>query len=137
MKSVILVFLAALQLLTLQVAHSESSLNPCDSLNNSHQVFMCSEHSKKQADHKLNESYNRLLRRVDTQYSPDPEIRISFISTIKKSQRAWIVLRDANCAVESFEIEAHSEAHTTTINNCIARMSQERADYLDRISPQI
>lgn len=137
MKSVILVFLAALQLLTLQVAHSESSLNPCDILNNSHQVFMCSEHSKKQADHKLNESYNRLLRRVDTQYSPDPEIRISFISTIKKSQRAWIVLRDANCAVESFEIEADSEAHTTTINNCVARMSQERADYLDRISPQI
>lgn len=137
MKSTILVFLVALQLLTLQVAHSESSLNPCDNLNNSHQVFMCSEHNKEQADHDLNESYNRLLRRVDKQYSPDPEIRNHFISIIKKSQRTWIVLRDANCAVESFEIEAHSEAHTTTFNNCIARMSQERTEYLDKISPQI
>lgn len=137
MKSANLVLLAALQLLTLQVAHSESSLNPCDNLDNSHQVFMCSEHSKEQADHNLNESYKRLLRRADTQYSPDPENRTNLISIIKKSQRAWIVLRDANCAVESFEIEADSEAYTTTFNNCIARMSQKRAEYLDKISPQI
>lgn len=128
---------SALKLLAFQVAHSETSLNPCKNLNNSHHVFICSEHSKEQADRNLNQSYDQLLRRVETQYLPDPELRTDSISIIKKSQRAWIVLRDSNCAVESFEIKADSEAHTTTFNNCIARMSQERAEYLDKISPQI
>jgi uncharacterized protein YecT (DUF1311 family) len=64
-------------------------------------------------------------------------LRDEYIQKIKESQRLWIKLRDADCALETFQIEIGPQAYETTLNNCIARMSDERSNYLEHIAPAL
>jgi uncharacterized protein YecT (DUF1311 family) len=102
-------------------------------------TIACSEFAKKEADAKLNNSYKELMGRAESryifQYQSQPEMQKGFLSKLKDSQRAWIKLRDTNCALEGFENEWDKPAYTMELNNCIARMSLERVLYLDGIIP--
>lgn len=118
-------------------AFAESSNSSCDNVENSQQILLCSEHVKKTADNRLNTSYQEALRRIKKQYKNSAELAGEYLLLLKESQRAWLKVRDKNCELEAFEIEKGAEAHTTTTNNCIARMSKSRANYLDKISPGI
>ncbi|PZX01905.1 uncharacterized protein YecT (DUF1311 family) [Pseudomonas sp. 478] len=97
----------------------------------------CAEIAMKAADSRLNTRYHELMARLETQYQGDLELGAAYAAKVKESQRAWIKLRDANCAVEAFEIETSKLAHVTVVSNCIARMSQERSDYLSKIAPGV
>ncbi|MFJ7796782.1 lysozyme inhibitor LprI family protein [Pseudomonas sp. NPDC096950] len=109
----------------------------CGETSTSQQVDVCAKLAKDAADADLNSSYKKLLNRVKTQYEADQNMGDSFMTKLKESQRAWLKLRDTNCALEAFEIEAGQPAYVTTVNNCIARMSMERSNYLNKTLPDL
>ncbi|KPN88648.1 hypothetical protein AL066_29380 [Pseudomonas nunensis] len=117
-------------LLATSVVFSEED---CKVITASAQVDKCAAIARKTADEKLNTSYKKLLVRLESQQKADPEQGKAFMALAKDAQRAWIKLRDTNCPLEATNIESGVAAHTTTINNCITRMSQERSAYLDGI----
>jgi len=105
----------------------------CKEISVSSQVDRCVEAARKEADSQLNASYQKLLARFESQQRTDPEQGKALVAMARESQRAWIKLRDTTCPLEATEIEPGMAAHVTTINNCLARMSLERAAYLDTI----
>lgn len=116
---------------------AETNSNPCKEISSSQQVFECSKYKKTRADKALNSQYRSLLERVSTQYKSNQALSDKYILKIKESQRLWIKLRDADCALETYQIDVGTQAYETTLNNCIARMSGERSRYLESISPDI
>lgn len=111
--------------------------DPCERIETSQQVAQCAEYKKDQSDKLLNLSYKATLDRIRHQYEKAPSLADQYISLLRGAQREWIKLRDADCKLEAFEIEETAEAYQVTINNCISRMSSDRASYLDRIAPDI
>lgn len=109
----------------------------CTGITTSQQVDKCSDVSKVAADSQLNTSYHQLMARLETQYQAEPDTETAYTAKVKEAQRAWIKLRDANCPLEAFEIKPGTSAYTTTVNNCIARMSRERSVFLDNVAPDI
>ncbi len=109
----------------------------CGDISTSRQVDACAKLAKESADANLNASYKQLISRVKSQYQADPALGENFMAKLKDSQRAWLKLRDANCALEAFEIDVGQPAYLTTVNNCIARMSLERSGYLDKTLPDL
>lgn len=124
--------LGAFALLPVSVAFAQDD---CSEISSSSQVVPCSEAAKNSADSQLNTSYHQLMARLESQYSVDPKLGAEYSAQVKESQRAWIKLRDTNCAVEAFEIEVGKPAYVAVVNNCIAKMSRERSAYLDGIAP--
>ncbi|VVO36410.1 lysozyme inhibitor LprI family protein [Pseudomonas fluorescens] len=96
----------------------------------SQDVYECSKYKVEGAGKVLNDIYKDLNNRISIEYKADPKLGEELREYIKKSQRAWINLRDANCAIESFVISPETQAFETIRNNCVARESIERARYL-------
>nr|WP_244998693.1 lysozyme inhibitor LprI family protein [Pseudomonas viridiflava] len=113
-------------------AHAE-----CINSGTSQEVDSCAKAEKNTADARLNDSYKKLIARAQRQYRSDARLGDEFKAKLKESQRAWLKLRDTNCPLEAFEIEVGQAAYLTTINNCVAGMSLERAAYLDKVLPDI
>ncbi len=88
--------------------HSSST---CKEIISSQQVFECSMYEKARADKALNSQYRSLLERVGIQYKPNRTLSDEYIQKIKKSQRLWIKLRDADCALETYQIEIGTQAY--------------------------
>ena len=109
----------------------------CKEIVSSQQVFECSIYEKAKADKDLNNQYRSLLERVASQYKSNQTLGKEYIQRIKHSQRLWIKLRDANCALEIYQIEVGTQAYEATLNHCIARISGERSKYLERITPNL
>jgi uncharacterized protein YecT (DUF1311 family) len=118
----------------LSISKSFAGVN-CKEVSISAQVDQCAEMAMKEADSQLNSHYHQLMARLETQYQSQSELGAAYLAKVKEAQRAWVKLRDANCAVEAFEIETDRPAHATVVNNCITRMSQERSVELDKIAP--
>ncbi|MCW3150582.1 DUF1311 domain-containing protein [Stutzerimonas stutzeri] len=124
-------------ILFVRPAFSDDVINPCERIEASSQIALCAQYNKEQSDNLLNSSYKATLNRIRFQYENSPLLAGQYISLLKAAQRAWIDLRDADCKLEAFEIEETAEAYQVTIDNCISRMSDERAGYLNRIAPNI
>lgn len=118
-------------LIPLLSSAEEKPEDSCREIINSQQIFDCSRIERETADKMLNDSYKMLLARVQNQYKPSPELGEEFIQKIKESQRLWIKLRDADCTLEAFQIETGSQAYETTVNKCVARLSEARSSYLE------
>ncbi|WP_462381361.1 lysozyme inhibitor LprI family protein [Pseudomonas sp. Marseille-QA0892] len=116
---------------------SDTVENPCEGIEASQQIALCAEYKKARSDELLNLSYKATLDRIRHQYKQAPSLADQYISLLREAQRNWITLRDADCKLEAFEIEETAEAQQVTIDNCIARMSADRANYLKRIAPDI
>lgn len=116
---------------------SDIDRSPCERIEVSQQVAQCAIYKKNQSDKLLNLSYKATLDRIRHQYEKSPSLKDQYISLLREAQREWIKLRDADCKLEAFEIEDTAEAYQVTINNCISRMSDDRASYLNRIAPDI
>jgi uncharacterized protein YecT (DUF1311 family) len=116
-----------------------SAEDACVESASSVQIAKCAEAEMKKADENLNESYKAVIERASSryifQYQSQPEINKAFLGKLKDSQRAWIKLRDTNCLLEGFENEWDKVSYAADMNRCIARMSLERAKYLDAIIP--
>ncbi|UCR87597.1 lysozyme inhibitor LprI family protein [Pseudomonas chlororaphis] len=105
----------------------------CDNIKLSAQVDLCVKERKDSADTRLNESYKELVSQVRSQYTTSSELGDLYLEKLKGAQRAWLKYRDANCELEAFEVEVGRPAHITIVNNCVARMSEERTAYLNGV----
>jgi len=133
MKSIIL----ALALIATGVqAAEEADDNPCDKVENDIQTLECSAFSKTTAEDLLNENYKSLNERMQSLYGKNPSQLADITAKIKTSQQQWLKTRDADCAVEAFPATAGSKAFTIALNDCVARISDERSEFLESIGQE-
>lgn len=127
----------ALALITGTVqAAQDSDSSPCDAVADGEQTLECSVYSKDAAEQLLNENYQALLERTKAQYGGDKAQLADINNKLKVAQQAWLKLRDADCAVEAFPATVGSKAFTISQNDCIARMSDERSEFLESVAQE-
>ncbi|RWR01705.1 hypothetical protein ED28_11815 [[Pantoea] beijingensis] len=126
----------ALAIILLYSSFSHSA-DVCHNITTSDQVALCSESKKDLADKFLNEQYSMLLSKVNSAYMNDESLKQEFVNNIKISQRDWIKFRDSNCKLYSFQIDNKSSAYQTTVNECVAKMSETRGKELAELSDNI
>ena len=133
MKSILL----AMALIATGVqAAEESDSNPCDAVENDVQTLECSAYSKTTAEDLLKDNYQSLTERMQTLYGKNPTQLADITAKIKTAQQQWLKTRDADCAVEAFPATSGSKAFTIAQNDCVARMSDERSEFLESIGQE-
>lgn len=131
MKSILL----ALALLTTGAhADQETDMTACDAMENDQPTLECSVYSRNAAEKLLGENFQSLLDRLKSQYA-DSKVQLSDITAkLNTAQQAWLKLRDADCVVEAFPAAPGSQAFTISQNSCMARMSDERSEFLESLA---
>lgn len=117
-------------------AAQDSDSTPCDGVDSDHQTLECSVYSRTTAEELLKENFQNLLNRVQSQFVANKTQYNDFTNKLKSAQLAWEKLRDADCAVEVFPSAAGSKAYKISENDCIARMSDERSEYIESIAQE-
>ena len=117
-------------------AAQDPETSPCDGVDNDNQTLECSIYSRETAEALLKENFQNLLNRVQSQFVANKTQFNDFTSKLKTAHQAWEKLRDADCAVEVFPSAASSKAFRISENDCIARMSDERSEYLESIAQE-
>lgn len=131
MKSILL----ALALLsTAAHADDEADMSACDALDNDQPTLECSAYSKNAAEKLLSENYQSLLDRLKSQYADSKSQLNDITAKLNTAQQAWLKLRDADCVVEAFPATPGSKAFTISQNGCMARMSDERSEFLESLA---
>ena len=59
-----------------------------------------------------------------------------FTPVLKDAQQKWEKLRDADCAVDTFPAVTGTKAYAIAHNDCLARMSDERSEFLESIGQE-
>ena len=132
MKSIFL----ALALIATGVQAEEADDNPCDAVENEIQTLECSAYSRTTAEDLLKENYQSLNERMQTLYGKNQAQLADVTARIKTSQQQWLKTRDADCAVEAFPATSGSKAFNIAQNDCVARMSDERSEFLESIGQE-
>jgi len=130
------IFLALALIATGVQAAEESDTNPCDAVENDVQTLECSVYSRTTAEDLLKDNYQGLTERMQTAYGKNPAQLTDITAKLKAAQQQWLKTRDADCAVEAFPATAGSKAFTIAQNDCIARMSDERSEFLESIGQE-
>ena len=133
MKSI---FLALALIATGVHAAEESDNNPCDAVENDVQTLECSVYSRTTAEDLLSENLKSLTERMQTLYGKNPAQLTDITAKIKAAQQQWLKTRDADCTVEAFPATSGSKAFTIAQNDCVARMSDERSEFLESIGQE-
>lgn len=133
MKSI---FLALALIATGVQAAEEADDNPCDAVENEIQTLECSAYSRTTAEDLLKDNYQSLNERMQTLYGKNPAQLTDVTARIKTAQQQWLKTRDADCAVEAFPATSGSKAFTIAQNDCVARMSDERSEFLESIGQE-
>ena len=133
MKSI---FLALALIATGVHAAEEADDNPCDAVENDIQTLECSTFSRTTAEDLLSENYKSLTERMQTLYGKAPSQLTDITAKLKAAQQQWLKTRDADCAVEAFPATSGSKAFTIAQNDCVARMSDERSEFLESIGQE-
>ena len=130
------IFLALALIATGVQAAEESDTNPCDAVENDVQTLECSVYSRTTAEDLLKDNYQSLTERMQTLYGKSPSQLADITAKIKAAQQQWLKTRDADCAVEAFPATSGSKAFTIAQNDCVARMSDERSEFLESIGQE-
>ncbi|MBX8625489.1 MULTISPECIES: lysozyme inhibitor LprI family protein [Pseudomonas] len=133
MKSI---FLALALIATGVHAAEESDNNPCDAVENDIQTLECSAYSRTTAEDLLKDNYASLNERMQTAYGKNPAQLADITARLKAAQQQWLKTRDADCAVEAFPATDGSKAFKIAQNDCVARMSDERSEFLESIGQE-
>ncbi|MNE80285.1 hypothetical protein D3C80_1768390 [compost metagenome] len=96
----------------------------------------CSAFSKTTAEDLLKDNYQSLAERMQSLYGKNPSQLADITAKIKAAQQQWLKTRDADCAIEAFPAAAGSKAFTIAQNDCVARMSDERSEFLESIGQE-
>ena len=136
MKTVLLTLALLATGITGAYAAQNPDVSPCDGVDEDKQTLECSKYSRETAEELLKENFQNLLQRVQSQFVANKTQFNDFTSKLKTAQLAWEKLRDADCAVEVFPSAAGSKAFTIAENDCLARMSDERSEYLESIAQE-
>ena len=130
MKSILL----ALALFTGGAHAAENAdYNPCDAVENDRQTLACSVFSKNAAEKMLTENYEALQERMTSLYGSNATQLNNILSKIKTAQALWLHQRDADCAIAVFPATAGTEAFNIAQNDCMARISDDRSEFLESI----
>ncbi|WP_248739985.1 lysozyme inhibitor LprI family protein [Pseudomonas sp. MWU12-2029] len=133
MKSI---FLALALIATGVHAAEESDNNPCDAVENDVQTLECSTYSRTTAEDLLKDNYKSLNERMQSTYGKNPAQLADITAKLKTAQQQWLKTRDADCAVEAFPATDGSKAFKIAQNDCVARMSDERSEFLESIGQE-
>jgi uncharacterized protein YecT (DUF1311 family) len=133
MKSI---FLALALIATGVHAAEEADDNPCDAVANEVQTLECSAYSRNTAEQLLSDNYQNLSERMQTRYGNNKAQLADITAKIKTAQQQWLKTRDADCAVEAFPATSGSKAFSIAQNDCVARMSDERSEFLESIGQE-
>ena len=134
MKSI---FLALALIATGVHAAEESDNNPCDAVENDVQTLECSTYSRTTAEDLLKDNYARASPSACSRtYGKNPSQLTDITAKLKTAQQQWLKTRDADCAVEAFPATSGSKAFTIAQNDCVARMSDERSEFLESIGQE-
>lgn len=133
MKSI---FLALALIATGVQAAEEAENTPCDDVEHDQQTLECATFNKTTAEQLLSDNVQALLERLNTLYGNDKAQLNDITGKIKTAQQLWQKQRDADCAVESFPAKPGSKAYTIAQNDCVARMSDERSEFLESIAQE-
>ncbi|KNH19466.1 MULTISPECIES: lysozyme inhibitor LprI family protein [unclassified Pseudomonas] len=133
MKSI---FLALALIATGVQAAEEADDNPCDAVENEIQTLECSAYSRTAAEQLLSDNYQSLTERMQTLYGNNKAQLTDITAKIKTAQQQWLKTRDADCAVDAFPATSGSKAFTIAQNDCVARMSDERSEFLESIGQE-
>jgi len=133
MKSI---FLALALIATGVHAAEESDNNPCDAVENDVQTLECSIYSRTTAEDLLKDNYKSLNERMQATYGKNPVQLADISAKLKNAQQQWLKTRDADCAVEAFPATEGSKAFKIAQNDCVARMSDERSEFLESIGQE-
>ncbi|SDT10977.1 lysozyme inhibitor LprI family protein [Pseudomonas prosekii] len=133
MKSI---FLAMALIATGVHAAEESDNNPCDAVENDIQTLECSVYGRTTAEDLLKENVQSLNDSLQTTYGKNKAQLNDISEKLKVAQQQWLKTRDADCAVEAFPATSGSQAFTIAQNDCVARMSDERSEFLESISQE-
>jgi uncharacterized protein YecT (DUF1311 family) len=106
---------------------------PCDNVETAQQSFDCSAYNRKTAETELGESYKDLAERIKSQYADHADQQADLLARIKTAQGLWEKLRDADCAVETFDSDKKTQAYQVAQNDCIAQKSDERSETLQSV----
>lgn len=93
----------------------------CDKAKTQTELNQCTATSYQAADDELNEAYQALIGKLESNSGSLEKLRVA--------QRAWIGFRDAECAFESSAVEGGS-AQPMIRNLCLGSLTQARTDRL-------
>lgn len=133
MKSTLLAL--ALVSSALHAAENPDS-SPCDAVENDQQTLECSIYSKNTAEQLLADNFQALLERIKDQYADNPAQLKDLDSQVRNAQQLWLKLREADCAIEAFPAKPGSKAFSISQNDCMARTSDERSEFLESIAQE-
>ena len=132
MKSI---FFALALIATGVQAAEEADNTPCDAVENDIQTLECATYNKTTAEQLLKENFQGLLERVQSQAGNKAQAA-DVTAKLQAAEQLWIKSRDADCAVEAFPATSGSKAFTIALNDCVARMSDERSEFLESIGQE-
>ncbi len=115
---------------------AQEKILDCGDISISQQVSECAENERQRAEKDLNAEYTAVKKRISLAYKNHKNLGDKLTSALVRAQRAWLAFRDRNCEVEAFEVEANSEAHSTVLNNCVARIDKDRILELRRTAAE-
>ncbi|KAF0867301.1 lysozyme inhibitor LprI family protein [Pseudomonas sp. LD120] len=130
------IFLAVVLMATGVQAAEEADNTPCDGVENDRQTLECAAYNRITAEQLLNDNVQSLLERLGTLYGNDNAQLSDISAKVKHAQQLWQKQRDADCAVESFPAKPGTQAYTIATNDCLARMSDERSEFIESIAQE-
>ena len=133
MKSI---FMALALIATGVHAAEDTDSTPCDGIENDKQTLECATYNKTTAEQLLKDNYQSLLERMGSTYAGNKAQLADITARLKDAQQKWDKLRDADCAVDTFPAEAGSKEYAIAQNDCLARMSDERSEFLESIGQE-
>ncbi len=132
-KSVLFALLLSPALASASVSNDlqeiRSSYEKC--LDSSSNMSGCARDAYRKSDALLNSAYQEIVASLKRSAKTDPDSNEK-LARLKKSQRAWIAHRDANCALESIEMLG-GIGERQIAANCQATETMDRVAALDRI----
>ena len=110
-------------------------VQPCSDPVDQSTMTRCAWEDYRRADAVLNRQWAETLARYRQQDRDNPDAKLpSFTATLIKAQRAWVLYRDATCAVEGQYMRGGS-GEPQLQGECLTRMTRERIDYLKKVGP--
>ncbi|KAA0950229.1 MULTISPECIES: lysozyme inhibitor LprI family protein [unclassified Pseudomonas] len=134
MKSI---FLALALIATGVQAAEDPDSTPCDGIENDQQTLECATYNKTTAEQLLKDNYQSLLEeRMRPLYGSDKAKLADITARLADAQQKWQKLRDADCAVDTFPAVPGTKAYAIVQNDCLARMSDQRSEFLESIGQE-
>ncbi|KAA8999933.1 DUF1311 domain-containing protein [Affinibrenneria salicis] len=122
--------LLALTLTALQMSSHAGAAANCSLATSDNEMSACATGNKNQAEQALNKEYAAAKQRIGQAYRNDQALGKQYLDTLLNAQRGWLKYRDGQCELEAFLAEEGSSANRALINDCVARLDNDRISQL-------